>query len=62
MKSISLGMCDSYIIMDMDLLSTHRVSMDCFTKRVMFQKLGFSVLEFVCDLSCKSKEVTTQGL
>ena len=62
MKLIALGVCDFYVIMGMDWLSTYRALVDCFTKKVVFRKPGFSELEFVCDLSYKSKEVTIQGL
>ena len=33
----------------MDWLSTHRASMDYFTKKVVFQKLGYLELEFKGD-------------
>ena len=46
---IPLEMYDFDIILGMDWLSTHRASMDCFTKKVVFQKLGFPKLEFVGD-------------
>ena len=42
-------MWDFDVILGMDWLSTHRASMDCFTKKVVFQKPGFSKLEFEGD-------------
>ena len=33
----------------MDWLSTHRASVDYFTKKVVFRKLGFPLLEFEND-------------
>ena len=46
---IPLEMYDFDIILGMDWLSTHRVLVDCFTKKVVFQKLRFLELEFVGD-------------
>ena len=46
---IPLKMWDVDVILDMDWLSTHRASMDCFTKKVVFQKPGFSKVEFEGD-------------
>ena len=46
---ISLEMWDFDIILGMDWLSTHRALVDCFTKKVVFRKPGFSELEFEGD-------------
>ena len=46
---ISLEMYYFDMILGMDWLSTHHVSMDCFTKNVVFQKPGYSKLEFEGD-------------
>ena len=46
---IPLEMHDFDVILDMDWLSTHRSSMDCFTKKVVFWKLGYLELEFEGD-------------
>ena len=46
---ISLEMWNFDIILGMDWLSTHRVSVDCFTKKVVFRKLGFPKLKFEGD-------------
>ena len=40
---------DLDVILDKDWLSTHQASVDCFTKKVLFQKLGFPELEFEGD-------------
>ena len=45
MKLISLGVCDFYVIMGMDWLSTHRASVDCFTRKVVFRKSRYPELE-----------------
>ena len=42
-------MYDFDVILGMDWLSTHRALVDCFTKKVVFRKLGFSKLEFMGD-------------
>ena len=68
MNLIPLEMHDFDVILGMDWLSTHRDSMDYFTKKVVFQKSKFSALEFkgdrrilphVCDLSHRGKEIAT---
>ena len=46
---IPLKMYDFDVILGMDWLSTHQVSVDCFIKKVVFQKPGFPELEFVGD-------------
>ena len=46
---ILLEMHDFDVILGMDWLSTNRASMDCFTKKVVFQKPRFPELEFVDD-------------
>ena len=46
---IPLEMYDFDVILGMDWLSTHRSLVDCFTKKVVFRKLGFPKLEFVGD-------------
>ena len=46
---ILLEMHDFDVILGMDWLSTNRASMDCFTKKVVFQKPRFAELEFVDD-------------
>ena len=38
---IPLEMHDFDMILDMDWLSTHRASVDCFTKKIVFRKLGY---------------------
>ena len=43
---IPLEMSDSDIILGMDWLSNHRVSMDCFTKKIVFKKLRYPEIEF----------------
>ena len=42
-------MYDFNVILGMDWLSTHCASVDCFTKKVVFQKSGFPELEFKSD-------------
>ena len=37
------------MILGMDCLSTHHASMECFTKKIVFQKLGYPELEFEGD-------------
>ena len=46
---ILLEMWDFDVMLGMDWLSTHRMLMDCFTKKVVFQKLGLPELEFEGD-------------
>ena len=46
---IPLEIYDFDVILSMDWLSTHRASVDCFIKKVVFQKSGFPKLEFVGD-------------
>ena len=46
---ILLGMYDVYMILGMDWLSTHRVLMDYFTKKVVFRKPGYPELKFEGD-------------
>ena len=46
---IPLEMYDFDVILGMDWLSTHRASVDYFTKKVIFRKLGFPKLEFLGD-------------
>ena len=46
---ILLEMIDFDVILGMDWLSSHRVSMDCFTKKIVFRKLGYLELEFEGD-------------
>ena len=40
-----LEMFDFDVILGMDWLSNHRTSMNCFTKRIRFEKLGYLELE-----------------
>ena len=54
---IPLEMYDFDVILGMDWLSTHRALVDCFTKKVVFQKPGFSKLEFVGDRRILSTSV-----
>ena len=46
---IPLKIWDFDVILGMDWLSTHRASMDCFTKKVVIRKLQFSVFKFERD-------------
>ena len=46
---ISLEVSDFDVILGMDWLSNHRVSMDCFTKKILFKKSGYPELEFEGD-------------
>ena len=46
---IPLEMWDFDVILGMNLLSTHRASVDYFTKKVLFQKSGFQELKFESD-------------
>ena len=43
---IPLEMIDFDVILGMNWLSSHRASMDCFTKKIVFRKLGYPELEF----------------
>ena len=49
MNLISFRMRDFYVILGIDWLSTHRATMDYFIEKIVFQKLGFSELEFEND-------------
>ena len=46
---IPLKMLDFYVILGMDWLSNHKVSMNFFTKKIRFEKPGYPKLEFVGD-------------
>ena len=46
---ILLEMIDFDVILGMDWLSNHRASVDCFTKKIRFEKPGYPELEFVGD-------------
>ena len=46
---ILLEMIDFDVILGMDWLSYHRASMNCFTKKIRFEKPGYSKFEFVGD-------------
>ena len=46
---IPLEMFDFDVILGMDWLSSHRASMDCFTKKIVFRKPGYPELEFERD-------------
>ena len=46
---ILLEMLDFDVILGMDWLSNHRASMNCFTKKIWFEKPGYLELEFVGD-------------
>ena len=46
---IPLEMTDFDVILGMDWLSSHRASMDCFTKKIVFRKPGYPGLEFKGD-------------
>ena len=43
---IPLEMYDFDVILGMDWLSTHRASMDCFTKNIVFKEPRYLELEF----------------
>ena len=43
---ILLEMYDLDVILGMDWLSTHRALVDCFFKKIVFQKLRYSKLKF----------------
>ena len=46
---IPLEMSDFDVILRMDWLSNHRASMNCFTKKIRFEKPGYPKLEFIGD-------------
>ena len=46
---IPLEMTDFDVILGMDWLSSHQASMDCFTKKIVFRKLGYPELKFEGD-------------
>ena len=46
---IPLGMYDVDMVLGMDWLFNHRVSMDCFTKKIVLSKQGYLELEFEND-------------
>ena len=46
---IQSKMLDFDVILGMDWLSNHRASMNCFTKKIQFEKPGYPELEFVGD-------------
>ena len=46
---ILMGMYNIDMILGLDLLSTYHASMNCFTKKIAFWKLGYSKIEFKCD-------------
>ena len=46
---IPLEMTDFDVILGMDWLSNHRASMNCFTKKIRFEKPRYSEFEFVGD-------------
>ena len=46
---IPLEIWEFDVILGIDWLSTHRVSMDCFTKKVVFRKPRFPEFEFEGD-------------
>ena len=46
---IPLEIGDFDVILDMDWLSNHRASMNCFTKRIRFEKPGYPKFEFMGD-------------
>ena len=46
---IPLEMFDFDVILDMDWLSNHHALMDCFTKMILFKKLGYLDLKFESD-------------
>ena len=46
---ILLGMYDIDMILGMDWLSTHHTSVDCFTKKILFWKLGYPEFKFKGD-------------
>ena len=46
---IPLEMLDFDVILGMDWLSNHRASMNCFTKKIRFEKPRYPEFEFVGD-------------
>ena len=46
---IPLEILDFDVILGMDWLSNHRASLNCFTKKIQFEKPGYPELEFVGD-------------
>ena len=44
---IPLEITNFDVILGMDWLSNHQVSMNCFTKRIQFEKPGYPELEFL---------------
>ena len=48
-KLILLEMIDFDVILGMHWLSNHRTSMNCFTKRIRFEKPGYPEFKFVGD-------------
>ena len=46
---IPLEMSDFDVILGMDWLSNHRASIDCFPKKIRFEKPGYPKFEFVGD-------------
>ena len=46
---IPLEMTDFDVILGMDWLSNHKVLMNCFTKKIRFEKPGYPEFEFVGD-------------
>ena len=46
---ILLKMLDFDVILGMDWLSNHRASIDCFPKKIRFEKPGYPKFEFVGD-------------
>ena len=46
---IPLEMVDFDVILGMDWLSYHKASMNCFTKKIRFEKPGYPEFEFVGD-------------
>ena len=48
-NSIPLEIDDFDVILVMDWLSNHRASMNCFTKRIRFEKPRYPKFEFVGD-------------
>ena len=59
-------MVDFDVILEMDRLSNHRTSMDCFTKKIIFKKLGYSELKFEGDkkilLACVTSALKAKRL
>ena len=42
---IPLKMTDFDVILEINWLSSHRASMDCFTKKIVFRKPGYPELD-----------------